>query len=912
MPPKRRLQPNAVLPASLANRIAGGEATDEKRYTKKIKNTTAARKIARKQAREEKKQRKNASYKRAHGFSQSPAHIQGQSKGKDQIEKRHSGTGSSSTTTKTAVPKPKTQSKLHSLEDDRARLVKFAKRNEGMYTLLRESNLIGDVDKEAGISSSANVDEDVEDRELRRLERHLGIKSNSKLANAFHDEGLGDLLSGIEYGSSNVRKSGKDGNTDINADRMSMDEDNSDAELSNSEGMVIDHDIRDGEDDDTFGLDGFAAGEHFSSESEDSDVAEMYRSRGIDVNPDLSDRESEDENSDSDGEDVSDDEADDHSNSDKDTAEESLLPTAAKVAVPAAGVGRYIPPSLRKMQQPEAEDERTAAIRKALQGQLNRLSESNIEGILLQIENQYQKYPRHYVTEVLTSLILQAIRSRIHMLDTILYVNAAVVGAVYRAVGLEPVAHLVQTLMEELERRFADGLAESRRERGHEAANDGEGELTIGKECQNLCAFIAELYNFQVVSCQLVYDVIRLCVKDINEFTAELLLKIIRISGQQLRKDDPSALKEVVRQVTETVGPSGEQKLSVRCRFMVESLTKLKDNRMRSAMTHSADNVERLKRFLGNMDKRRAVGAAEPINIGLQDIRDVGTKGKWWLVGASWVGRQYIDGDAAATTKAIGRAENASGENIEMERLLGMAKEQHMNTDIRRAIFVALVGSEDYTDAFEQLLRLDLKKTQAREVMRVVLHCCGQEKAYNPFYTLVAQKLCAHHGTYRLTMQYALWDLLRELGETDVGGLGRIGHDDPDTSAAVPLRRVVNLAKMYAWLIDKHALSLLVLKTVTFAKVEAQARVFFQVMFSTLFLLHRKRTEKDARTIYTIFQRAAANPTMCHGILFFFHHFVKHCDVVAEDEWPILRWGCKIAKEAIRNSATSVTYEEDM
>ncbi|PIA17329.1 ARM repeat-containing protein, partial [Coemansia reversa NRRL 1564] len=560
---------------------------------------------------------------------------------------------------------------------------------------------------------------------------------------------------------------------------------------------------------------------------------------------------------------------------------------------------RYIPPSLRKKQAPEAEDERVAAIRKALQGQLNRLSESNIEGILLQIENQYQKYPRHYVTDVLTSLILQAIRSRIHMLDTILYVNAAVVGAVYRAVGLEPVAHLVQTLMVEFEQRFADGLAESKCKRDHDSADDEEGELTIGKECQNLCAFIAELYNFQVISCQLVYDVIRLCVKDINEFTAELLLKLIRISGQQLRKDDPSALKEVVRQVTETVGSGGVQKLSARCRFMVESLTKLKDNRMRNAMAHSADNVERLKRFLGNMDKRRAVGAAEPINIGLQDIRDVGTKGKWWLVGASWVGKQYVDGDTAATTTSFRRAEDTSGDNTEMERLLRMAKEQHMNTDIRRGIFVALVGSEDYTDAFEQLLRLDLKKTQAREVMRVVLHCCGQEKAYNPFYTLVAQKLCAYHSTYRLTMQYALWDLLRELGETDVGGLGRIGRDEADAGTAVPLRRVVNLAKMYAWLIDKQALSLLVLKTVTFAKVEVQARVFFQVMFSTLFLLHRKRTDKDTQAIYAVFQRAAANPTMCHGILFFFHHFIKNCDLVAEDERPIMRWGCKIAKEAI-------------
>ncbi|KAJ2789222.1 suppressor of glycerol defect, partial [Coemansia helicoidea] len=354
--------------------------------------------------------------------------------------------------------------------------------------------------------------------------------------------------------------------------------------------------------------------------------------------------------------------------------------------------------------------------------------------------------------------------------------------------------------------------------------------------------------------------------------------------------------------------------LSVRCKFMVESLTSLKDNRMRSAMSQNADDVAKLKKFLGNMDKRHTVGGAEPINIGLQDIRDTKTKGKWWLVGASWVGNQHAADDggasgAAAQQTALQRVRDESG-NAEMERLLKMAKAQHMNTDIRRSVFVTLLSSDDYADAFERLLKLDLKRTQAREMMRVVIHCCGQERAYNPYYTLVACKLCAYHNTYQLTMQYALWDFLRELGEVDVGGLGRLSQDDDGGSsgADVPLRRIVNLAKMYAWLVDRQVLSLLILKTVTFAKVGQQARVFFQVLFSTLFLLHKDRTEKDAQALYRVFQRAAAaNPTMCHGILFFFHHFVKACPLVDAAEQPVVRWGCKIAKQAIRSTSAVTT-----
>jgi nucleolar MIF4G domain-containing protein 1 len=87
-----------------------------------------------------------------------------------------------------------------------------------------------------------------------------------------------------------------------------------------------------------------------------------------------------------------------------------------------------------------------------------------------------------------------------------------------------------------------------------------------GKECSNLLVLISELYNFQVISSILVFDVIRaLLAGDLTEFNVELLLKVVRSkllspshaiiypniwiidSGQQLRQDDPSALKDIIQ-----------------------------------------------------------------------------------------------------------------------------------------------------------------------------------------------------------------------------------------------------------------------------------------------------------------------------------------------------------------------------
>lgn len=51
-----------------------------------------------------------------------------------------------------------------------------------------------------------------------------------------------------------------------------------------------------------------------------------------------------------------------------------------------------------------------------------------------------------------------------------------------------------------------------------------------GKEASNLIVLISELYNFQVVSCVLIYDLVRdlLGKPQLSEYNVELLLKIVR------------------------------------------------------------------------------------------------------------------------------------------------------------------------------------------------------------------------------------------------------------------------------------------------------------------------------------------------------------------------------------------------
>lgn len=78
--------------------------------------------------------------------------------------------------------------------------------------------------------------------------------------------------------------------------------------------------------------------------------------------------------------------------------------------------------------------------------------------------------------------------------------------------------------MVSLYEKYYGGLPTSSQEIAPEAEVEANG-----KECSNLIVLLSELYNFQVISSVLVFDIIRrLLTGDLTEFGVELLLKIVR------------------------------------------------------------------------------------------------------------------------------------------------------------------------------------------------------------------------------------------------------------------------------------------------------------------------------------------------------------------------------------------------
>lgn len=143
-------------------------------------------------------------------------------------------------------------------------------------------------------------------------------------------------------------------------------------------------------------------------------------------------------------------------------------------------------------------------------------------------------------------------------------------------------------------------------------------------------------------------------------------------------------------------------------------------------------------------------------------------------------------------------------------RLLSLAGEQRLSTDVRKAVFVAIMGSDDYIHAFDRISKLKVKKAQKAEVVRVLMHCCGAEATFNAFYALLAARLCSSHREYKFAFHFAMWDAFKQMQES-------------------PLNRVANTAKLLAQLLTRDALPVTVLKVVRWHDLDQRALFFWQV-----------------------------------------------------------------------------------
>ncbi|KAK2984666.1 hypothetical protein RJ640_006649 [Escallonia rubra] len=495
------------------------------------------------------------------------------------------------------------------------------------------------------------------------------------------------------------------------------------------------------------------------------------------------------------------------------------LPTKAPAL---EGHAKYVAPQLRSRMGNESEE--NSQFRRRVRGLLNRLSESNVEAVTGEVSAIFQSVQRSVGSQIIIEEVLASCSGGPRGNEQHSAVFAAFVAGMACMVGIDFGAKLLASLAKCFEEEYLK-----------------EDNLSL----RNLTLLLSYLYIFGICSSDLVYDFLTMLSKRLMEVDVSTILTILQCCGMKLRGDDPVDMKNFIlsvqNRVNELKASSGDEQANTRGKrmeFMLETICDIKNNKRRpkeDTLQHT-----RIKKWL----QKLTVDNVLIRGLTWSKLTDPHKKGQWWL-----------SGDITSTTDQIKEvAVNIDREILEAQKLLKLATAQRMNTDARRAIFCIIMSGEDYVDAFEKLLRLDLPGKQDREIIRVLVECCLQEKVFNKYYCVLASKLCSHDKNHKFTLQYCLWDRFKEL-------------------ESMQLIRSMHLAKFVVEMLASFSLSLAALKVVDLndvTQLTPKRIMHFRMLFETLF-------EQSDKLVWNIFTRIAGNPeyeTLRSGIQFFVSKYV--------------------------------------
>lgn len=522
---------------------------------------------------------------------------------------------------------------------------------------------------------------------------------------------------------------------------------------------------------------------------------------------------------------------------------EAVLQETSKKAPAVASSIKYVAPHLRSLAGNESEE--YIQIRRRVRGLLNRLSESNVESITGEMATIFRSTIRSVSTQIIINEVLAACSGGPRGNEQYAAVFASFVAGLACSVGMDFSAKFMALLA----KAFEDECLK-------------EDNISL----RNLTLLLSYLCIFGVCSSDLIYDLLITLSKRLREIDVSTILTVLNCCGMKIRSDDPTAMKNFIQsvqnRVNELKAASVEGHANIngkRMEFMLETIFDIKNNKKRPK-EETAPHA-RIKKWL------QKLRVEEILIRGLKwsKLLDPDNKGQWWLSG----------GMAAKTDNVQEVANTIDKDVLEAQKMLQLASSQRMNTDARKAIFCIIMSGEDYIDAFEKLLRLDLVGKQDREIMRVIVECCLQEKIFNKYYTTLASKLCEHDKNHKFTLQFCIWDHFKEL-------------------ESMQLLRSMHLAKFIAEMVGSFTLSLAVLKSVELSDVTQltpKRIMHFRMLFEALF-------EYPDEVIWNSLTRVAVSPeleTLRHGIEFFIREYVVKTNKAFANKF-------KISKKALNNT----------
>lgn len=339
---------------------------------------------------------------------------------------------------------------------------------------------------------------------------------------------------------------------------------------------------------------------------------------------------------------------------------------------------------------------------------------------------------------------------------------------------------------------------------------------TIPKyKIKNFIFQIILFYLFQNITSTLIYDLIKYFIDTFNENFSEYLLLLLSYTGIEIRKDNPENLKDIITEINKTYNTmklqsnEGNKENITKIEYIIEMIEDIRVNKY--LKFNLSEKFTFFKNFITS-NINTDIKKGDKVELTLEQIKKIDCD----MVCESNFNLDNDDKKNKESNQLLSleNLENYMPDDLVDESTNKILEEKmkklNITTKLKKMIFTSIVMSSDINDAFERLMRLNLKKEQSREIIKIIVQICSEEKKYNPFYRILLEKLIEVNKDHKYTYHYCIWDYMKIF----------------QNYKQSELKKIHNLSKLSAKLLVDEKISLPVLLHFKFEESDPNSRLF--------------------------------------------------------------------------------------
>ena len=364
---------------------------------------------------------------------------------------------------------------------------------------------------------------------------------------------------------------------------------------------------------------------------------------------------------------------------------------------------------------------------------------------------------------------------------------------------------------------------------------------------KNFFFIVIHLYIFENINSVFVYDLIKYLIDNFDENNSEYLLLLLSYTGINIRKENPSNLKDIISLINKKYNDikiSNDSNKTEKLKYIIDMINDIKQNK------YLKFNLQEKFNFFKEIIKKNKsdnIVLSDKLELELNKITKIPYD-------------QILSEELISNSEKIEEIVNLDTDDLIIKetqeddktnsQLNNAMKKLGISTKLKKMIFINIATSSGVNDAFERLNRLNLNKEQRREIVKMIIKLCIEEPSYNPFYQLLMEKLLTLDKDNKYTFHYCIWDYMKIIENFKI-------------------KKIHNLSKLTANLLLKEKISIPVLLQFKFEEDKNENKIFVNMVFNRYF------EESDEDKTKLIFAKLVKNDDHVEFAQKLFNYFAK-------------------------------------